>query len=125
MSDAIHSASDVFSTFVVMIGVKASEKKADKEHPYGHERMECVASIILAILLGAAGVGIGINGLQKIIEGNYDSIQIPGTLALVAAIVSIGAKEWMYWFTRSAAKRINSGALMADDRNGTDYSKKP
>ena len=51
ISDAIHSASDVFSTFIVMIGVTISNKKSDKEHPYGHERLECVASIILAVVL--------------------------------------------------------------------------
>ena len=50
ISDAIHSASDVFSTFVVIIGIKLSSKKADREHPYGHERLECVAAIILAMV---------------------------------------------------------------------------
>ena len=47
ISDAIHSASDVFSTFVVIIGIKVSSKSADKDHPYGHERLECEAAIIL------------------------------------------------------------------------------
>ena len=51
VSDAVHSASDVFSTFVVIIGIKISAKDSDKEHPYGHERMECVAAIILATIL--------------------------------------------------------------------------
>ncbi|MBR5756661.1 MAG: cation diffusion facilitator family transporter, partial [Firmicutes bacterium] len=51
ISDAVHSASDVFSTFVVIIGVQLAKKKPDKEHPYGHERMECVASVLLAVVL--------------------------------------------------------------------------
>lgn len=51
ISDAIHSASDVFSTFVVIIGIKLASKKADKEHPYGHERLECVAAIVLSMVL--------------------------------------------------------------------------
>lgn len=114
ISDAIHSASDVFSTVVVMIGVTISEKSSDEEHPYGHERLECVASLILAIILAATGIGIGITGIRKVLDGNYGDLQIPGVLALIAAIVSIGTKEWMYWFTRAAAKKINSGALMAD-----------
>lgn len=114
ISDAIHSASDVFSTFIVIAGVKISEKEADKEHPYGHERMECVASIILAVLLGLVGVGIGITGLGKIISGNYSSLEIPGLLPLIASIISIIVKEWMFWYTRAAAKKLNSGALMAD-----------
>ncbi len=114
ISDAVHSASDVFSTFIVMIGVTVSEKKSDKEHPYGHERMECVASIILAIILAITGFGIGIAGIKKIMGGNTETLEIPGALALVAAVVSIVIKEWMYWYTRAAAKKINSGALMAD-----------
>lgn len=114
VSDAIHSASDVFSTFVVIAGVKMSEKKADKGHPYGHERMECVASIILAVLLGIVGVGIGVSGMGKILSGNYQTLEIPGLISLIAAVVSIAVKEWMFWYTRAAAKKLNSGALMAD-----------
>lgn len=114
ISDAVHSASDVFSTFIVIIGVNISNKKSDEEHQYGHERMECVASIILAVILLATGIAIGISGLQKITGGNYGALEIPGALALVAAVISIVVKEWMYWYTRAAAKKINSGALMAD-----------
>ena len=115
ISDAIHSASDVGSTFVVIVGVNLSSKKSDKEHQYGHERMECVSSIILSGLLLATGIGIGMNGIENIIKSTSGtSIAIPGTLALIAAVVSIVVKEWMFWYTRSAAKKINSGALMAD-----------
>ena len=114
ISDAVHSASDVFSTFIVIIGVNLSNKKADEQHPYGHERLECVASIVLAVILLATGVGIGINGLEKIREGTIGQLEIPGKLALAAAVVSIVVKEWMYWFTRAASKKINSSALMAD-----------
>ena len=114
ISDAVHSASDVFSTFIVMIGVTIAGKKSDREHPYGHERLECVASIILAVILALTGLGIGIAGVEKIIGAEQTALQIPGKLALIAAVVSIICKEWMYWFTRAAAKKINSGALMAD-----------
>ncbi len=114
ISDAIHSASDVFSTIIVIIGVKISGKASDEDHPYGHDRFECVASIILAILLGVTGVGIGLTGVQKLIAGHYDTLAVPGMLALAAAVISIVVKEIMYWYTRNAAKKINSGALMAD-----------
>lgn len=114
ISDAIHSASDVFSTFIVIIGVNIANKQSDKEHQYGHERLECVAAIILAIILAATGIGIGINGMEKILGGSYWELEVPGRIALIAAIISIVVKEWMYWYTRSAAKKINSGALMAD-----------
>ena len=114
ISDAIHSASDVFSTIIVIIGVKISGKASDEDHPYGHDRFECVASIILAILLGVTGVGIGLTGVQKLIAGHYDTLAVPGMLALAAAVISIVVKEIMYWYTRNAAKKISSGALMAD-----------
>ena len=114
ISDAIHSASDVFSTIIVIIGVKISGKASDEAHPYAQDRFECVASIILAILLGVTGVGIGLTGVQKLIAGHYDTLAIPGILALAAAVISIVVKEIMYWYTRNAAKKINSGALMAD-----------
>lgn len=114
ISDAVHSASDVFSTFIVMIGVTIADKKSDEEHQYGHDRLECVASIILAVILFATGIGIGISGVQKIFSGNDTNLETPGILALIAAVTSIVVKEWMYWYTRAAAKKINSGALMAD-----------
>lgn len=114
ISDAIHSASDVFSTIIVIVGVKISAKNSDDKHQYGHERMECVASIILAIILAGTGVIIGITGINEITQGNYGELKIPGALALVAAVVSIVVKEWMYWYTRGYAKKLNSGALMAD-----------
>ena len=111
ISDAVHSASDVFSTIIVIIGVSLSKKKSDDNHRYGHERLECIAALLLAIVLGITGGAIGLNGLNKSIE---TVIQIPGKLALIAAITSIIVKEWMYWYTRAVAKTINSGALMAD-----------
>lgn len=115
ISDAIHSASDVASTVVVIIGVNMAGKKSDKEHQYGHERLECVSSILLAGFLMVTGVGIGISGIQKIIDGTSGkNLMVPGMLALVAAVVSLVVKEWMFWYTRAAAKKINSGALMAD-----------
>ena len=107
ISDAVHSASDVFGTFIVMIGVTVADKKSDKEHPYGHERLECVASILLAVILMLIGLGIGIGGIQKIIHRDKGTLVVPGVLALIAAVLSIIVKEWMYWYTRAAAKKIN------------------
>lgn len=114
ISDAVHSASDVFSTVIVIVGVAASRKKSDEDHQYGHERMECIASLLLAVVLALTGAGIGIDGAKKIAGGNYEALAVPGMLALIAAVASIAVKEWMYWYTRAAAKKINSGALMAD-----------
>lgn len=114
ISDAIHSASDVFSTFVVIIGIKLASKESDKEHPYGHERLECVAAILLSVILFITGLGIGLDAFKKIVSGNYGDLTVPGVLALIAAVVSILTKEGMYWYTRHYAKKIDSAALMAD-----------
>lgn len=114
LSDAVHSLSDVLSTLVVIAGVKLSERASDKGHPYGHERLECVASILLAGMLALTGAGIGLAGARSILSSAKNELQVPGALALAAAVVSILIKEAMYWYTRAAARRVNSGALMAD-----------
>lgn len=114
ISDAIHSASDVFSTIIVLIGIKLSSKNPDKEHPYGHERLECVAAIVLSIILLITGLGIGAEALKNITQEEYMNLQAPGILALIAAIISIAVKEGMFWYTRYYARKIDSSALLAD-----------
>lgn len=114
ISDAVHSASDVFSTIIVIIGIKIAGKESDKEHPYGHERMECVAAVVLATVLAVTGLGIGGSAVRSIAAGSYEESAVPGFLALVAAVISIVVKEAMFWYTRNAAVKIDSSALMAD-----------
>ncbi|MBO5163361.1 MAG: cation transporter [Ruminococcus sp.] len=114
ISDAVHSASDVFSSIVVIIGVRLSAKKSDKEHPYGHERMECVAAIILAVVLLVTGLFIGEGTIKTLAAGDIGKLKAPGVLALIAAAVSIAVKEAMFWYTRYYAKLLDSGAVMAD-----------
>jgi cation diffusion facilitator family transporter len=114
VSDAVHSASDVFSTIIVILGIRMASKESDKDHPYGHERMECVAALILAMVLFITGLGIGKSALDTMLSGDADQIAVPGILALVAAVISIVTKEAMFWYTRGNAKKIDSGALMAD-----------
>ena len=114
VSDAVHSLSDVFATFVAFIGVRISRKAPDSAHPYGHDRFECLASMILGVILLCTGIGIGASGAETIISGNYGSLAAPGVIALVAAAVSIATKEAMYWYTRHYAKKLNSSDFMAD-----------
>ncbi|MCD8362451.1 MAG: cation diffusion facilitator family transporter [Lachnospiraceae bacterium] len=114
ISDAVHSLSDVLATFIALIGVKLSKREKDADHPYGHDRFECVASEILAVILFVTGLGIGKTGLDTIFAGNYDSLAIPGLLPLIAAVVSIVSKEAMFRYTRACARKLNSSAFMAD-----------
>ena len=114
ISDSIHSFSDVLTTFIAWFGVKISRKAPDQAHPYGHERLECVASLLLGAVLLLTGLGVGKSGMQNILSGRYETLATPGLIALVAAVVSIVGKEAMYWYTRHYAKLIRSSAFMAD-----------
>ncbi len=112
VSDAVHSASDVLSTLIVIIGVRLSAKKPDLRHPYGHERFECVAAMLLSFLLALTGFGIGYSGVKTAFFG--DLLPTPSAIALAAAVFSVGVKEWMYRYTMTAAKTLGSDALRAD-----------
>ncbi len=113
ISDAVHSLSDVFATVVAYIGVRMAQQKEDEKHPYGHERIECVASLILALILAVTGAGIGYAGIKKLFFNRSD-IAIPTLLPLIAAVVSIVIKEAMFWYTMYYAKALDSAAFKAD-----------
>ena len=112
VADAVHSASDILGSLIVMIGAVFSNKAADASHPYGHEKLECIASILLGNILVLVGAAIGYTGITKIIHG--ETLAAPGMLALIAAVVSIVVKEALYWYTIAAAKRIRSVSLKAE-----------
>ena len=114
VSDAVHSASDIFSGLIVMIGVRISSRAPDESHPYGHERFECVAALLLSGILALVGGTIGLNAIRDIVSGRAQSMEAPGILALAAAVVSIVAKESLFWYTRVYAKRYRSTALHAE-----------
>lgn len=113
VSDAVHSLSDVFATLVAYFGVLLSKKQEDEEHPYGHERLECVASLILGLILAGTGLSIGYSGIRKLLF-ERSSIEIPTALPLIAAVVSVVVKEGMYWYTMYYAKKMDSAAFKAD-----------
>ncbi|MCR5371976.1 MAG: cation diffusion facilitator family transporter [Solobacterium sp.] len=113
VSDAVHSLSDVFATLIAYIGVQLSKQQEDAEHPYGHERLECVASLILGLILAGTGAGIGYAGIRKLIYGQ-EALVIPTVLPLFAAVVSIIAKEGMYRYTMYYAQKLDSAAFRAD-----------
>lgn len=110
-ADAVHSVSDVFTTVVVIIGLKISSKGEDKEHPYGHERLESVCAKIISVALLWVGFTIGYKSIVNLYEGN---VTTPGSIALWAAVVSIIVKEGMYWYTIVTARKIRSTAMEGD-----------
>ncbi|MDD5018553.1 MAG: cation diffusion facilitator family transporter, partial [Eubacteriales bacterium] len=111
ISDALHSASDIVTSVVVLVGIKIAKKPRDKEHPYGHGKVEPIAAAIIGVALVFAAVMI-IKGITESIIAH--SFTTPTFLALSAAVLSIAVKEAMYRVTYAAGKKINSEAIMAD-----------
>ncbi|WIF94210.1 cation diffusion facilitator family transporter [Caminicella sporogenes] len=111
VADGFHSLSDVFSTVVVMIGVKLAEKEDDETHPYGHEKIEPVIGKILSNILLLTAVYMGYKGIKSIFIRDY---YIPEKMTIFAAVFSILVKEWMFRYTIRGAKKVESSALMAD-----------
>lgn len=115
VADAVHSLSDFLTDIVVIAFVRLSSKPADKDHDYGHGKYETIATSIIGMALIVVAVMLGWNGIDKIIyviQGN--KLESPGIIALVAAIVSILLKEWVFRVTRKVAIEVNSQALEAN-----------
>lgn len=114
LSESINTLADVFSTMIVIFGVSISLQKEDKQHQYGHEKIECISAIVLSGVLLLTGVTIGYEGVLKVIEGLQVGIEAPTVLAIYAAIVSILVKEFLFFMVRGVAKKENSQSVMAD-----------
>jgi cation diffusion facilitator family transporter len=111
MSDAVHTASDVFTTIIVIVGIRFSLKKADENHQYGHEKIEPLISSMLALFLFVVSLGIGFSGVRGILENHFEK---PGNIVLFVVFLSIIIKESMYQYMRFGAKKIGSESIMAD-----------
>lgn len=111
IADGFHTASDVITTLLVIIGLKISNKAADNEHPYGHEKFEPIFGKLISLFLGFTGIIIGYKGFIALINGHYTT---PTPIALIAAFVSIAVKEVMYWYTIKTAHKIKSISMEAD-----------
>lgn len=121
LSDAIDSLGDVFASFIVMIGLRISHKESDEGHPFGHERFEPIATLLLGMLLFVSGCVIGYTAVKDIYLYFAQHITRQFTdftlIALIAACVSILGKELLYFFTHRIGKKIQSTALMASAWN--------
>lgn len=113
LNDGVNNAGDVISSVIASVGIAAAGKDSDAEHQYGHERLESVAAILLSGIIMVVGMGLLVDGISSIIKGSYLNRPIPGVLAVIAAIISIVVKEIMFLYTRWAAKKTRSSALLA------------
>ena len=114
VSDAVHSSSDSLGGLIVVAGVKMASRPSDKTHPYGHERIECIAALLLGGILFVVGLTIGWEALKSIFTGAYRLDEQPGVIALAAVVLSIVSKEAMFWYTWATARRFDSASLRAE-----------
>ena len=114
VSDAVHSSSDILGGLIVVAGVKMASRPSDKTHPYGHERIECIAALLLGGILFVVGLTIGWEALKSIFTGAYRLDEQPGVIALAAVVLSIVSKEAMFWYTWATARRFDSASLRAE-----------
>lgn len=115
IADGVHSASDLLTDIAVLIVIGVSRKKADSSHSYGHGKIETFVTFLIALLLAAVGIGILVDGVERGVEFFKGGIILrPTWIALIMAIVSILVKEWLFHYTRSAARKISSSAMEAN-----------
>lgn len=115
IADGIHSVSDFATDIVVLLFVSISAKPKDEDHDYGHGKYETLATVVIGVALAAVAIGILVDSAERIAQVlRGESIARPGIVALVAAAVSIVAKEALYWYTMLTAKRVDSPALKAN-----------
>ena len=115
LADAVHSLSDFVTDIIVIVFVRISSKPEDEGHDYGHGKYETLATAIIGIILLGVGFGIFWNGASSIYRFLHGgSLQEPGMLALIAALVSVAFKEALYRYTVFKGKRLNSQAVVAN-----------
>ena len=115
LADAVHSLSDFLTDIVVLVFVKISNRPADRKHSYGYGKYETLATLCIGLALLAVGIGIAVDGVEKIIQvWNGETLAQPGWIAFWAAIASIVLKELTYWLTIRVAKQVDSKALKAN-----------
>ena len=115
VADAVHSMSDLVSDLVVLVMVRVSSKEEDKSHDYGHGKFETLATVIVAVLLLAVALKLMVGGIGKMRDAvTGKSVGSPGTVALLAAVVSIVSKEILYRWTVRVGRRVNSQVMIAN-----------
>lgn len=112
VADAVHSLSDMLTDVLVLFGIKIWSAPADEQHPYGHQRIETIVTLLISFLLALVAFEIGWGAIQRL--GSGPSSQPPLLFAVLGPLVSIIAKEILFRKTRAVGKRIHSSALIAN-----------
>lgn len=115
MADAVHSLSDFFTDVIVLLFVKVSARPQDESHDYGHGKFETLATLFIGLALVGAAIGIIVSGSVKFAHWlGGQTLEVPGKLALWAALISILVKEVLYRYTVAKGKRLNSSTMVAN-----------
>lgn len=115
VADAVHSLSDFFTDLIVLLFVKVSAKPQDESHDYGHGKFETIATLFIGLALVGAAIGIIVSGAVKFAHWlGGETLEVPGKLALLAAVISILVKEALYRYTAAKGRKLNSSALVAN-----------
>ena len=115
VADAVHSLSDFVTDLIVLVFVRVGAKPQDDDHDYGHGKFETLATLFVGLALAAAAIGIIVSGAVKFagwLQG--ETLQMPGRLALWAALLSIVVKEVLYRYTIARGKALDSTAVIAN-----------
>ena len=112
IADGFHTLSDLVTDFVVLIAAKMASKDPDDDHPYGHERIETIATVVLGLALSGVAVGIALSAIQRLL--NPESLMQPSQLAILLALFGILCKEGLYHYTLRAGEKVNSRLLKAN-----------
>ena len=112
IADGIHSLSDLATDFLVLFAAKHAHREADDEHPYGHGRIETVATVVLGVSLVTVAIGISYDAVRRLMTPEL--LLHPGWMALLVAVISVLSKELIYQYTARAARRLRSKMLHAN-----------
>ena len=111
IADGVHSLSDCSTDIAVLIGLKYWNEPPDECHPYGHRRIETIVAVFIGLILCLAGIGLCYQAIEKFKTGAF---VVPLKITLLAALVSIIVKEFLYHWTMRVANRVKSSAMRAN-----------
>ncbi|MBT1075161.1 cation diffusion facilitator family transporter [Geobacter grbiciae] len=109
-ADGLESACDFIAILSTMIALKVGRQPFDPKHPYGHGKAESIAAVLVSLVIFLTGIGILVKAVHTIMDRTY---QTPDLIAVLAALVTIAVKEWLYRYTVSTGKHLESPALAA------------